>query len=274
MRAPIHQVDAFVTAGIFTGNPAAVVLLSEWLPDDTLRAIAAENNLAETAFVLGDGPDRALRWFTPEVEVALCGHATLAAGHVVLGEGHAEARFATRRSGTLTVAPAGNGYALRLPRIAANAIAAPDGLVAALGRAPREVLRADYAPGEWDEVAVFASEAEVVALDPDMRALIAVGGGTGRSRGVICTARAGDGFVSRYFAPAAGIDEDPFTGSAHAVLAPLWAGRIGRTVLQARQLSRRGGAAICRVGSDAVTLEGRAVTYMTGQIMLPDRRPE
>ena len=270
MRLPIHQVDAFVTGpapgGVFTGNPAAVVALPDWLPDAVLAAIAAENNLAETAFLRGEGAARDLRWFTPAVEVALCGHATLASGHVVLGEGHDVARFATRKAGELTVARAGERLALRLPRFEAAPADAPEGLAEALGVEIPELMRARYAPDEWDDVVVLPSEADVAALDPDMRALRTVGGPDGRSRGVIATARAGDGFASRYFAPAAGIDEDPFTGSAHSVLAPLWTARIGSDVLEARQISARGGAATCRVEAEAVVLEGRAVTYLVGEI--------
>ncbi|MEM9797363.1 MAG: PhzF family phenazine biosynthesis protein [Pseudomonadota bacterium] len=272
MRLPIHQVDAFCAPegpGLFTGNPAAVVPLDDWLPDATLLAIAAENNLAETAFLRGAGAARELRWFTPAVEVALCGHATLAAGHVVLAEtGAAEVRFTTRKAGVLTVRREGERLALRLPRLDPAPVDPPEGLAAALGAAPTEVLRAHYAPDEWDEVAVFASEAEVAALSPDFAALTRVGGGAGRSRGVICTAPASGGgdFVSRYFAPAAGIDEDPFTGSAHGVLVPFWAGRLGRDRLSARQISARGGWAECALAEDAVTLVGRAVTYLVGEI--------
>ncbi|UWQ21147.1 PhzF family phenazine biosynthesis protein [Jannaschia sp. W003] len=270
MRLPIAQVDAFAR-GPFTGNPAAVVEMDAWLPDATLLAIAAENNLAETAFLRGQGAERDLRWFTPAVEVALCGHATLASAHVVLADpALEEARFRTRKAGTLVVRRDGDALLMRLPRIAVAPVAAPEGLAAALGAAPREVLRGHYAADEWDEVAVFGTEAEVAALAPDFRALKVLGGGQA-SRGVICTApaeRDGD-FVSRYFAPAAGIDEDPFTGSAHCLLAPFWAGRLGRDVLAARQISARVGWAVCRVEADAVMLRAEAVTYLRGEIEVP-----
>lgn len=272
MRLPLHQVDAFVTDGVFTGNPAAVVPLPDWLPDATLQAIAAENNLAETAFLLGTGTARELRWFTPAVEVALCGHATLASGHVVLDEtGADEARFATRKSGTLIVRRSGDRLALRLPRLDPRPVEAPAGLADALGARPATALRAHYAADEWDELAVFDTEAEVAALHPDFAALARLGGGAGPARGVICTApAASDGdFVSRYFAPAAGIDEDPFTGSAHGVLVPYWAGRTGRDRLAARQISARGGAADCALDADGVTLTGAAVTYLRGEIEVP-----
>ncbi|KIT16905.1 PhzF family phenazine biosynthesis protein [Jannaschia aquimarina] len=162
----------------------------------------------------------------------------------------------------------GDRLALRLPRLDPAPVDPPEGLGRALGAAPTKVLRAHYAPDEWDDVAVFATEDEVAALAPDFAALVRVGGGAGRSRGVICTAPAAKGgdFVSRYFAPAAGIDEDPFTGSAHGVLVPFWAARLGRDTLSARQISARGGAADCLLGDTVVTLTGRAVTYLRGEI--------
>ncbi|CUH39695.1 putative isomerase YddE [Jannaschia seosinensis] len=272
MKLPIRQVDAF-SRGVFTGNPAAVVRLDEWLPDATLLAIAAENNLAETAFLRGTGGVLELRWFTPTIEVALCGHATLASGCVVLDD-HPEldeVAFETRKSGRLTVTRAGDTLTLRLPRLDPVAVEMPEGLADALGATPDAVLRAHYTADEWDDFAVFEQEADIAALAPDMRALARLGGDRA-SRGVICTAPAAEegDFVSRYFAPAAGIDEDPFTGSAHCVLTPYWAERLGEKVLEARQISARVGWATCTLEEEAVTLTGRAATYLRGEIEIGD----
>ena len=211
-----------------------------------------------------------MRWFPPAVEAALCGHATLASGHVVLDH-DGEARFETRKAGVLTVARDGDALSLRLPRFDPAPVDPPPGLADALGYAPTAVLRAHYTPDEWDDLAVFDTPDRIVALSPDMRAVARVGGGAGRSRGVICTAPGGGDadFVSRYFAPAAGIDEDPFTGSAHGVLAPYWAGRLGCDDLRAVQVSARRGWARCCVEPGAVVLHGRAVTYLRSEIEVP-----
>jgi predicted PhzF superfamily epimerase YddE/YHI9 len=259
MRLPIYQVDAF-TDSLFGGNPAAVCPLESWLPEKTMQAIAAENNLAETAFFVREDRDYALRWFTPTVEVDLCGHATLAAGQIVfrfIETGRDSVSFRTMTAGTLTVSRHGDMLALDFPARPAVPVDPPPGLVAALGGAPREVLRAR------DHLVVYGSAAEVAALDPDLAALAKVD-----CWAAIVTApgEGGIDFVSRFFAPAQGVPEDPVTGSSHCTLVPYWARRLGKTKLEARQLSRRGGALSCALDGDRVSIAGRAVLYLEGQI--------
>ncbi len=260
MMLPLYQVDAF-TNTLFGGNPAAVCPLENWLPDTTMQAIAAENNLAETAFFVREGTDYALRWFTPAVEVDLCGHATLASGHIVfqfLEPQRQSVNFRTVKAGTLSVTRrAADLLEMDFPARPAAAIEPPPGLLAALGGKPTAVLRAR------DHLVVYGSAAEVAALDPDFAAL--------RKEdcwAAIATAPGDNGvdFVSRFFAPAQGIDEDPVTGSSHCTLTPYWAERLGKTVLEARQLSRRGGALRCTVQGDRVKIAGRAVLYLEGKI--------
>jgi predicted PhzF superfamily epimerase YddE/YHI9 len=259
MRLPIYQVDAFADR-VFRGNPAAVCPLPAWLPDATMQGIAAENNLSETAFLVPQDGDYALRWFTPTVEVDLCGHATLAAGHVVFH--HIEptrerVRFHTAKSGTLLVSRHGDSLIMDFPTRPAAPVVPPPGLFAALGGAPREVLRAR------DHLVVYDSAPEVATLAPDFAALAKVD-----SWAAIVTAPGENGvdFVSRFFAPAQGVPEDPVTGSAHCTLAPYWARRLGKTAFEARQLSRRGGALRCTLDGDRVNIAGRAVLYLEGQI--------
>jgi len=259
MRLPIYQVDAF-TDSLFGGNPAAVCPLEAWLPEKTMQAIAAENNLAETAFFLREGPDYALRWFTPTVEVDLCGHATLAAGQIVFRFIEPErdsVSFRTMNAGALVVSRRGDMLALDFPARPAVPVEPPPGLVVALGGVPREVLRAR------DHLVVYGSAAEVAALDPDLAALAKVD-----CWAAIVTApgESGIDFVSRFFAPAQGVPEDPVTGSSHCTLVPYWAHRLGKTKLEARQLSRRGGALSCALDGDRVSIAGRAVLYLEGQI--------
>lgn len=257
MRLPLYQVDAFATA-VFAGNPAAVVPLDAWLPDDALLAIAAENNLSETAFFVPDGDGYALRWFTPAVEVDLCGHATLATAFVIstiLSPDRERIVFTTRQAGVLTVERQGDLFVLDFPSRPPRSVESPPGLLAALGGpAPREVLAAR------DALVVYDDAEAVRALDPDFRALAATG------RAVIATAPGTGGvdFVSRFFAPDHGIDEDPVTGSAHCTLIPYWAARLGRERLEARQISRRGGALTCTLAGDRVGIGGRAVLYLEG----------
>lgn len=261
MKLPFVQIDAFADRP-FAGNPAAVMPLDAWLDDATLQAIAMEHNLSETAFLVprGDGAaDYDLRWFTPTVEVAMCGHATLASGHFVLSRepGRDRVRFSTRKAGVLEVARDGDKYALSLP--AWGASPAPiQGLAEALGATPAETLMRgmDYL------VAVFRTAAEVRDLKPDFRAIAALHGGD-----VLCIVTApGDDtdIVSRAFAPGAGIDEDPVTGSAHAVIVPYWAARLGRDRFTAYQASARGGRLDCTLAGDRVVLGGRCVTVIDG----------
>jgi predicted PhzF superfamily epimerase YddE/YHI9 len=258
-RLPIYQVDAF-TDSLFGGNPAAVCPLDAWLPDATMRAIAAENNLAETAFFVPEGSDYALRWFTPTVEVDLCGHATLASGHIVfsfLEPKRESVSFRTLKAGTLAVSRLADMLVMDFPARPAIPAEAPPGLFAALGGKPREVLRAR------DHVIVYGSAAEAAALTPDFAALAKVD-----CWAAIATAPGDNGidFVSRFFAPAQGVPEDPVTGSSHCTLVPYWAKRLGKTELNARQLSRRGGALTCALKGDRVSIAGRAVLYLEGQI--------
>jgi predicted PhzF superfamily epimerase YddE/YHI9 len=259
MRLPIYQVDAF-TDSLFGGNPAAVCPLEAWLPDAAMQAIAAENNLSETAFFVRDGGDYALRWFTPTVEVDLCGHATLAAGHVVfhyLEPQRETVSFHTLKAGTLIVTRRADMLVMDFPARPASPAPPPPGLFAALGGAPREVLRAR------DHLIVYNTAAEIAALNPDLAALAKVD-----CWAAIVTApgESGVDFVSRFFAPAQGVPEDPVTGSAHCTLVPYWAKRLGKMQLEARQLSRRGGALHCALQGDRVNIGGRAVVYLDGQI--------
>jgi PhzF family phenazine biosynthesis protein len=270
MQLPLYQVDAF-TDRLFSGNPAAVCPLEEWLADDLLQAIAAENNLSETAFFVPKDEIFELRWFTPTVEVALCGHATLASAFVLfslLDYGKDVVRFVTRSSGELRVRRAGSpdesgllemDFPARPPMVQSP----PPGLVEALGVSPRVVLGSAE-----DLLVVLDSPEAVAAVQPDISAL-----GRVECRGVIVSAR-GDGssladgadFVSRFFAPRAGVPEDPVTGSAHCVLTPYWAGELNRHELTARQISRRGGTVRCRHEGDRVALGGRAVLFLEGRI--------
>lgn len=259
MKIKQYQVDAF-TSRVFEGNPAAVCPLDAWLPDALMQAIAMENNLSETAFFVPEGDGYRLRWFTPMAEVDLCGHATLATAHVilnVLGRQSNRVAFETR-SGRLTVIRNGDMLAMDFPAQPPEPIEIPEALVAGLGARPVEVLAA------VDYVAVFEDEATVRALNPDMNRL----GGL-ELRGVSVTAPGKDyDFVSRFFAPKVGIAEDPVTGSAHCKLAPYWAGRLGKTTLMARQVSKRGGDVHCQLAGDRVILSGAAVTFMIAEIEL------
>jgi PhzF family phenazine biosynthesis protein len=251
----IVQVDAFADRP-FTGNPAAVMPLDAWLPDDILQAIGQENNLAETAFTVpadGGGADYELRWFTPATEVVMCGHATLASGHVLLAG--SKVRFRTRNAGILEVARDGEGYAMSLPAWAPAPRPLP-AVVAALGCAPIETL---WHPQRY-AVAVLENEAQVRAVEPDFRALAK----EGDLLTIVTAPGDNSDVVSRAFAPGAGIDEDPVTGSAHAVLTPYWAGRLGRSAFTAYQASRRGGHVACRLEGDRVILGGKCVTVMEG----------
>ena len=262
IRIPLYQVDAFVTDGPFTGNPAAVCPLDAWLPDGVMQAIAAENNLSETAFFVPEGDGYRLRWFTPTVEVDLRGHATLASGFVVLGwlaPGRTSITFQTEKAGELTVARDGELLALDLPARPAALCPMSDAVAAALGKRPTALLAAR------DYLAVYDSPDDIAALSPDFTAVAALD-----RFAVIVTAPGSGGidFVSRFFAPARGVPEDPVTGSAHCTLVPYWAERLGKTRLEARQLSRRGGALSCALLGGRATLAGRAVLYLDGTITI------
>ena len=262
MKLPYWHVDAFADRP-FRGNQAAVMPLDAWLPDGTLLAIAEENNFAETAFVVRDesgASDWELRWFTPAMEIRLCGHATLASGHVLLGrDGGDRVTFRTRRAGNLEVKRHGSGYELALPAIATQPGAWPEA-VALLGAQPQEVWRSSDRYGIY----LFASEAEVRALSPDLRGLGALGDDQ-----FICTAP-GERFdvVSRVFVPGGGVDEDSVTGSAHAALTPFWSARLGRDSFTAHQASARGGDLVCRLDGDRAWLGGPCVTVVEGTFYL------
>jgi PhzF family phenazine biosynthesis protein len=254
-----YQVDAF-TDRLFGGNPAAVVPLSSWPGDALLQAIAEENNLSETAFFVAEGKGFHLRWFTPVAEVDLCGHATLAAAHVLFEHlGHSESAVAfSTRSGALIVRREGKLLVMDFPASAPRPCAGPQALIDGLGQNPIEVLSAE------DYIAVFDTESAVRSLAPDPSKLKSLD-----LRGVAATARGKEvDFVSRFFAPKYGIPEDPVTGSAHCELAPYWSVRLGKTDLKARQLSKRGGEIRCRVTGDRVLLSGHAVTFMEATVHL------
>lgn len=257
MKLPIYHVDAF-TSRLFGGNPAAVVTLDAWLPDDVMQAIAAENNLAETAFVLPREERAPLRWFSPTIEVDLCGHATLATAHVLLTHHYPtrqEVSFDTR-SGVLSVARSGSGLSLDLPARPGRPVDVSDALVDALGVRPREAYLAR------DFLAIFDEETDVRTLQPDIAKVAALD-----AFAVIVSAPGDEvDFVSRFFGPRAGIPEDPVTGSAHATLVPYWAARLGKLRLSARQLSARGGELDCELSGDRVIVTGAAVEYLRGEI--------
>jgi PhzF family phenazine biosynthesis protein len=257
MRLTLFQIDAFADKP-FTGNPAGVCPLETWLPADIMQAIAMENNLSETAFFVPNKGGYDLRWFTPAIEVKLCGHATLAGAYVLfelLGYADNVINFYTK-SGKLTVTRQGDLLTMNFPAQPAVSCDPPPQMVQAFGREPAACLESE------DYLAVFADEEDILALDPDMSLLKKLG-----LRGVIVTAPAGDyDFVSRFFAPKAGIDEDPVTGSSFTQLVPYWAARLGKTKFRARQVSARGGNVWCELLGDRVAISGRAVKYLEGQI--------
>jgi PhzF family phenazine biosynthesis protein len=258
MKIPLYQVDAF-TSRVFAGNPAAVVPLEGWLDDATLQAIAAENNLAETAYIVGGHGRYHIRWMTPTTEVDLCGHATLASAWVVLNALEPGRDIVTfdSKSGPLVVTREGDLLALDFPSLLPEAAtAALPALAEALGRSPREAWAAR------DYMAVFDSADEVQALRPDMARVAAL-----EHFALIVTAPGHDvDFVSRFFAPAQGVPEDAVTGSAHCTLVPYWARRLGKARLKARQVSSRGGELECEDRGARVRIAGRAVKFLEGMM--------
>jgi PhzF family phenazine biosynthesis protein len=261
MRTRIFQLDAF-TSRRFGGNPAAVMPFESFPPDATMRAIAGENNLSETAYLVSRAGDYDLRWFTPEVEVPLCGHATLASAAVVmerLEPGRTSVVFHSK-SGPLPVERRGQHYVMNFPARPSEKIATPPELARALGTNPVEVTL-----NPFNYLAAVESEEVVRGLSPDMAALMRMD-----RPGVIVTARSSGGydFISRYFAPVKGIPEDPVTGAAHCMLAPYWAEKLGKKEFRAFQASRRGGEMICRVIDARVELEGECVFYLEGEVEL------
>lgn len=256
----MYQVDAFASR-VFEGNPAAICPLPAWLDADVMQAIAQENNLSETAFFVPVEQGFQLRWFSPNQEVDLCGHATLATAHVLYEHlGYAQAQIVfTTRSGALSVEKQGDALVMDFPAIAARPCVAPTALIEGLACSANEVWAAD------DYLVVLSDAEQVRQLAPDMAALSRL------DRRGVCVTAPGQGvdFVSRFFAPKYGIPEDPVTGSAHCMLAPYWAGRLGKTQLQAKQISSRGGEVHCEVRGERVRLSGRAMTYLVAEIALP-----
>ena len=260
MKLPIYQADAF-TDHIFGGNPAAVCPLDEWLSDDIMQSIAAENNLSETAFFVKEGDVYHLRWFTPKSEVALCGHATLATAHIMfseLGFSGDEIHFKTK-SGILIVSQTENGYKMDFPADDMPQVEVVPQVFQALG-----IPRTSKTYKTDDIMVVLNSEEEVALLKPDSKLLMEV-----VARGIIVTAPGNEvDFVSRFFAPREGIDEDPVTGSAHTKLAPYWAKELGKTEFKARQISERVGELTVHLKRERVEIYGQAKTYLKGEIYL------
>jgi PhzF family phenazine biosynthesis protein len=259
MKIPFYQIDAFASR-VFAGNPAGVCFLEAWIDAGLMQAIAAENNLSETAFMVGKNGRYELRWFTPTVEVDLCGHATLASAFAVFTEREPEARrveFLTQ-SGTLIVEREGDRLLMDFPARKPVPCAMPEDIGDILGETPTEAL------SSRDLMLVYETEEQILGLKPDMARVAALA-----HFAVIVTApgRESD-FVSRFFAPGAGVPEDPVTGSAHSTLIPYWAERLGRKELYARQLSARGGELFCKDRGERVGIGGRAVLYLSGTLMV------
>ncbi|RXJ04657.1 PhzF family phenazine biosynthesis protein [Anaerobacillus alkaliphilus] len=259
MKLPMYQIDAF-TNEQFKGNPAAVCPLAEWIDVELMQKIAAENNLAETAFFVKNGSEYELRWFTPKAEVDLCGHATLAAAFVIctyVDQSVTEISFTTK-SGLLKVTKEENIYSLVFPARPGVKCEAPDELLKGLGKVPKEVYKAR------DYMAVFETEEEILNLELDMTELKKLDG-----LGVIATAKGTEvDFVSRFFVPKVGIDEDPVTGSTHCTLVPYWKEVLGKNELVALQVSERGGKLYCEDLGEKVKMSGDAVVYLEGYIFL------
>lgn len=264
MKFPIYQIDAFADE-LFTGNPAAVVVLKDWLDDDILQKIAAENNLAETAFIVNIGNDYEIRWFTPKIEVDLCGHATLAAGYVVsmfFNNGSNQIVFHSSRSGKLIVEKHEPQYTLDFPidELQECDEQLPVDLLLGIGKEP-----IDYVKGKTDCMLVYKTAKEIEALTPDFYRLEKLD-----FRGIIVTAPGETpcDFVSRFFAPQSGIQEDPVTGSAHTTLVPYWAEKLGKNEFVAKQLSERKGMLHCTLNSDRVKISGKVKLYLKGEIFI------
>ena len=260
MEIPIFQVDAF-TGTLFKGNPAAVCPLDTWLDDETLQNIGLENNLSETAFIIRKNDVYEIRWFTPTIEVDLCGHATLASGFVIMNilqPGLNEVRLFSPRSGDLRVTKDRQKFTLDFPATPGKPIDTPELMIQALGKAPLETFESD------DYLAVFTSEKDILEMSPDFALLKKLD-----QRGVIVTAEGENSdFISRFFAPNAGVDEDPVTGSAHCTLTPYWKNRLNKSKLHALQLSQRGGELFCEDKNDRILISGEAVLYLQGTIII------
>ena len=261
MNLTVYQVDAFAEK-VFEGNPAAVIPLNdEWLPDDMMQKLAMENNLSETAFFIKKNDAYHIRWFTPEAEVDLCGHATLATSHVMFQHLNlaADKICFQSRSGKLSVKKEGDLLVLNFPASEVEAKYIPTGLKTAFGIHPQECFK-----GREDLMLVFKNENDIANLEPDFTKMLEA-----TSRGIICTAKSEKyDFVSRFFAPSLGINEDPVTGSAHTMLIPYWSARLDKQNLLAKQISKRGGVLHCKQLGDRVEIGGKAVTYLVGTISI------
>ena len=258
MKLSIFQADAFASS-LFKGNPAAVVPLTEWLPDLTMQQIAAENNLSETAFFIPEGDHFHIRWFTPKSEVNLCGHATLATAHVLFNELNYQEEVISfnSRSGILTVRKTGDKLQLNFPADFVQPVDFIPVFAEAFGSHPLATFK-----GRTDYMLLFESEETIRSMNPDYNLLKQT-----YARGIMVTAKGTTvDFVSRFFAPGVGIDEDPVTGSAHTSLVPFWSKKLGKNELTALQLSERGGQVWCTLVEDRVLIAGKAVTYLRGEI--------
>ncbi|MFC0878240.1 PhzF family phenazine biosynthesis protein [Saccharicrinis sp. FJH2] len=257
----VFQIDAF-TKNVFGGNPASVCILDKWLPDEKLQKIAAEHNQPETAFLVAKDGIYDIRWFTPTCEVDLCGHATLASAYVLFNELNYNGEILhleTLNRGALYVKRQGDLFELDFPVDHLEETFMPYGLVDAFGFEPRNIFK-----GKDDYLVIFESEQQVIDLKPDLDAIASVD-----ARGVICTAPGTDvDFVSRFFGPQSGIDEDPVTGSAHTTLTPYWSDKLNKAKLTARQLSARKGYLEVELSNSRVKISGSAVLYMKGEILL------
>jgi PhzF family phenazine biosynthesis protein len=258
MKLPVFQIDAFADS-LFKGNPAAVVPLQHWLSDELMQKIAGENNLSETAFFVPEEEGYQIRWFTPKAEVNLCGHATLATAHVIfneLGFSSEKIQFFSK-SGKLEVKQLSDQLQLDFPADLVHEVETDADLTAALGNRPEKTYK-----GKTDFLLLYQSEELIRKIQPDFQKLIHTG-----ARGIIVTARGkASDFVSRFFAPSVGVNEDPVTGSAHTTLIPFWAAQLGKKELTALQLSERGGKLWCTLLGDRVLIAGKAVTYLRGEI--------
>lgn len=258
MKIKIFQVDAFAEQ-LFSGNPAGVCPLEKWMPDDLMQNIAMENNVAETAFFVKDGGHYQIRWFTPAVEVDLCGHATLAAAHVIFNyTGYASnVIHFTSKSGDLLVRKNGDLLALNFPADKIKKVETPSFLIEGLGIAPVEAYK-----GKTDYLLVYKDQSQIESIEPDFRLLLKAA-----VRGIIVTAKGNDcDFVSRFFAPCVGVDEDPVTGSAHTTLIPYWKKVLGKIEMKAMQLSKRQGHLNCTYLGERVEIGGKAKTFLVGEI--------
>lgn len=260
MKLPLFQVDAFAES-LFKGNPAAVIPLEQWLDAETMQLIAFENNLSETAFFVPTQEGFEIRWFTPKAEVKLCGHATLATAHVIFTEANYpkdEITFGSQ-SGPLKVKKRGERLQLNFPADRMHPIDAPNQIIQALGKLPTSCFK-----GKTDYMLVYETEKEIREMTPNFSLLVKTD-----ARGVIVTAPGTKAdFVSRFFAPRVGVDEDPVTGSAHTSLTPYWSRQLGKNEMTAQQLSKRGGELLLSLQGDRVLIAGKTTTYLRGEIFI------